>query len=105
MKTALRNQVKMKEYKQQIKEMKNKIKSLKEKSQKTNEDILEELKDDRSFIKQMKLEYIKKSHSKNVVNRLKDGFLKIGSMFGQLFRSKKPTNSNVTKLTTQNIKN
>lgn len=102
MKTAVRNRMKMKKYKQEIKEMKDKIESLRHKTQQT--DLLKELKDDHSFIRQMRLEFMKKSHSKNVMTRLKDGFLKMGSMFGQLFCGKKPTNSNETKIITHKMK-
>lgn len=104
MKMAVRNRIKMKKYKQQVKEMKDKIESLKKKSQRADLDLLEEFKDDRSFIKQMKLEFMKKSRSKSVATKLKDGFRKIGSMFTQLFQGKKPTNSNKTKIVTHKTK-
>ena len=97
MKKAMRNRMRILKYKQQIKDMAGKIESLEKKSQKKSDtNLLKELKDDQSFIRQMRLEYMKKSCSKNVVSRLKDGFLKIGSMFGGLFLRKKPIHSNKT---------
>lgn len=98
MKKIVRNKMKMEKYKHQVKEMKGKIESLKKKSQQTDVDLLKELHEERSFIRQMKLEVMKKSRSKSVMTRLADGFLKIGSMFGQMFRIKKPAQSNKTKI-------